>query len=331
MTEFDPDRQPPMRDAAVDSVTAEAVHWFAALREKPEDRDLQVRLASWLSRDARHAAAFDSIARHWQMAGGLLADAASQIDTLGATRRRAEMSRRNFGRLALAASVGAVAVGAGSIAVRSHLFADYRTAAGETGTFRLPDGSDLELSTASAASLAFDTTTRRVILHAGEAFLRVATDPAARPFVVAAAGGDVIALGTAFAVRVQAERARVIVTEHAVEVKAGGDVAQVRAGEQVDYDRNGIAAAAPADATGALAWRQGRLVFDAVPLGEVLATLDQWRHGRVLLLDDVLAQKPVTLIVDTQRTDAALAALTQVLPIELVSITPYLTLIMSAA
>src|SRR3546814_8615001 len=78
--------------------------------------------------------------------------------------------------------------------------------------------SDL-LSSDSRIVVALSRSERRIDLQRGEAFFHAARD-AGRPFVVAAAGHRVIAVGTRFAVRRDADGVRVVVTEGLVRLES---------------------------------------------------------------------------------------------------------------
>lgn len=138
------------------------------------------------------------------------------------------------------------------------------------------------------------------------------------------------ALGTAFSVACEASGARVAVTEHAVSVAAGGESRRVAAGNRIRYRGGSLGPVEPGEEAVELAWRQGRLVFFSAPFGDVVASLQRWRRGRILVMDEELARRPVTVIVDVLRSDAVLESLVRVLPVRLVNVGPFLTLIYPA-
>ena len=206
--------------------------------------------------------------------------------------------------------------------------ADFGTGAGERRTVDLPDGSAAELSTSTALSVAFDGDLRHAHLHRGEAFLHVVED--ARPFSIQAAGGRTTALEADVAVAMAAEGVRVAVQKRAAMVAVGRDRVVVEAGRRVRYDER-LGPVEAADLAVDLAWREGRLVFHAVPFGRVVAELDRWRPGRTIVMDEALARRLVTVIVDVRRSDAIVAALPRMLPVRLVTLSRYLTLVYPAA
>lgn len=56
---------------------------------------------------------------------------------------------------------------------------------------------------------------------------------------------------------------------------------------------------------------------------------NRWRSGRIVVMSNSLAQRPITLIVNLNRTDTIVAQLAEV-PIRIVAATPYLTLLFPA-
>ena len=95
----------------------------------------------------------------------------------------------------------------------------YVTAIGEQRRIELPDGSTIQLNTASQVQIDFDSATRTVHLESGQAHFEVAHNKT-RPFLVMAGDGRVRAVGTAFSVYVNKKNVEVIVTEGQVEVAA---------------------------------------------------------------------------------------------------------------
>jgi len=102
--------------------------------------------------------------------------------------------------------------------VTAHPGASYSTAVGSIKALPMKDGSTITLNTDSDIRVAMSDTERRVDLDKGEAFFEVAKD-LNRPFVVRVGAERVIAVGTKFSVRREAEDVRVIVTEGRVRVE----------------------------------------------------------------------------------------------------------------
>lgn len=165
--------------------------------------------------------------------------------------------------------------------------ADYHTAVGERQVITLADGSRITLNSASAVSVVFDEHERRVVLDAGEALFEAADE--ARPFVVESGAERVQGNAATFSVR---RDGRVLLAR-----------GQARVGEHE-------LALAP-DAEAQTAWRRGKLIFNGKPLGQVLAELERYRHGRIVLSDSRLAAMEVSGVFDLNEPEALLRSLEQ--------------------
>ncbi len=344
-----------MQEQHQDPLIEEALRWLVVLRDKAASDADRAAFERWLKADPRHEAAWERAKLVWMRVGKIgpafaaraAAEAAAHAAALAAARvsaavaspprlvatpsmrlgppPRAKMpGRRRF--LYAAAAVTAVAVPAGILLVRPGLFADHGTAVGERRTVSLEDGSTVELAGASSLSVDFAADLRRVVLHAGEAFFTVARD-ATRPFVVEAAAGRTQALGTAFDVKRQGDDVTVAVAEHGVAVSTADGKVVVQQGQQVRYGARRLGAAQDADLGQVEAWRRDRLIFQETPLGEVIADLERYRGGRIVVTDSRLRAIPVTAVFDTRQADAALDTIASALPIRLHRLTGLLVIL----
>lgn len=300
-------------------ISQQAAEWFALMMAGEPAAEDHARFRHWLEGDPACRRAYAEYERLWAGAGA--------VPNLAERLPQRRLARRTLIRGGLAAGLAALALGGGGAwMAREHVLADHRTGTGERRIVRLPDGSVAELSTMTSLSLHFGAGERRVMLHKGEVFFTVAADRA-RPFRVEAGGGTVTALGTAFQVTANGRDTRVVVTEHAVSVAAGGGEVRVEEGQEVRYDTAGLSVIETVDPALSLSWRQGQLAFMSVPLSEVLEAVERWIPGRIVLMDEALKARLVTVILDTSRGASMLDTLAQALPIRVISITPYLTLI----
>lgn len=151
----------------------------------------------------------------------------------------------------------------------------------------LPDGSLVELRDDAEITTTFTAAERRVQLLRGEAYFAVTKD-AARPFVVAASGAEVSAVGTSFSVGVGANAVDVVVTSGKVAVAArevsapatllvpGQTARVVLAAPQVEIET--LTAAQLGER---LAWRGPQIEFSGTPLAEAVALVNARRaaHG----------------------------------------------------
>ena len=312
-----------------DPLIEQALHWLVVLNDDAADEADREAFAAWLARGPSHEAAWARAQHVWSRAGAIEPAIRARRAGAGAlppsARDKPGWSRRRW--LGAAAATGLVAMAGGYALTRRDLFADYATGVGERRTVELGDGSAVELGSASSLSVSYTAQARALVLHAGEAFFTVAPD-ARRPFAVAARGGRTRALGTAFNVKHMPDAVLVTVAEHAVAVEAAtGAAVDVGAARQVRYGPDGLGPLSPADLGAALAWRRGRLVFHDSPLGEVVADLERYRSGRVLIVDKRIAALPVTAVIDVRQTDAMLDTIAATLPVRVRRLTNLLVLI----
>lgn len=303
-------------DAERERIAGEAAEWLVKVIDNRMSSPEESAFEAWLARDDNHRETFTNLERLWRGSSELPA-----IKARAPKRRR--LTRRDLGKAAIVAAAGA----AGWNYLADYLDKDYRTGTGERKSFNTPDGSKIDLAARSRLSINFTDTDRRVILHEGEAFFSVSRD--GRPFSVEAGGGVTTALGTSFGVRLRDQRARVIVVEHATRVSLGGAGVNVDSGYEIEY---GVALGQirQGDAREELSWREGRLVFNGAPLGEVVQALNLWRRGKILILDSSLAERPVTFIADVNRLETIDRDIERSMRVRAVQITPLLILLFRA-
>ncbi|MDP9835486.1 transmembrane sensor [Neorhizobium huautlense] len=296
-------------DDAGDGTAHKAATWFAHLLDPATPQSDYARFRDWLEADESHAEAYARIERLW-------GQAAAEPLRAGGTRRT---FLKTAGGVVLLAGIGA----AWTAGMRRP---DFSTGTGEIRTVSLPDGSTAQLSAGSAISIDFHGSTRSVVLHAGEAYFTVAPN-AGRPFIVEAGPLKATALGTAYSVAITPERLSVAVTEHDVRVEVDTQRLDLGEGDAVDYEKGRLGTVIREETEGRLGWRKRQLVFLARPLGEVVAELNRWRAGRLVVLDQALADRRVTAIIDVNDIARIDRTLEQGLPITLTHYTPLLTVV----
>lgn len=335
-----------MKNERRDPLIEEALRWLVVLNDPDVDDADRASFEAWLRTGPRHEEAWARAQAVWMRVGMVgpafgvrRSDAADVVSSASAplpvlspsaqsaprhTATRRQPSRR---RLLYAAAASIAVVPAAFVLSRSALFADHATSVGERRAFSLDDGSTVELAGATSISVDFSETVRRVVLHAGEAFFDVAKE-SARPFIVQAAEGSTEALGTAFDVKRFGGEVTVAVVEHSVAVAASGGRVVVREGQQVRYGtRQQLGRVADADLAQVEGWRHDRLVFHETPLGEVIADLERYRGGRIVVTDVRLSRIPVTAVFDARQADAALETIANSLAIRLRRYTGFLAVL----
>lgn len=293
-------------------ISRQAAEWFARLLDENAPQQDYHAFRDWLQADERHAPAYAEFDRLW-------AGAATAPALPPATPVSRRMALKTGGALAVAGL-------SGWGLYRFNLRADYQTGIGERRLVDLQDGSQVELSAASAIMLRYTASERRIILTDGEIYCRVAANRQ-RPFVVEAGPLTATAMGTQYSVARLGKNIGVAVTEHSVAVRASGHVVEVSAGEAVDLRDGTLSGLQKDDNTARLSWRNGPLVFISKPFGEVVATLNRWRPGRLMVADSALARQNVTIIINIRSPAEIDRALVQGLPVRIADYTPWLTLI----
>lgn len=301
----------PQPESEDDAIADAAALWLAE-RDEGFAPARAREFEAWQQADPRHRAAFAqmvaaaALLQRLPEARERLHDVAEDA---GAGRRAATAWRgwASFG----AAAALALAAWSWWPHAREAAPVPYATAAGGYESFRLEDGSILELNADSEAAVHFSAGERRVALRRGEAHFRVVRD-AARPFVVTAGGVQVRAVGTAFNVRLAGADVAVLVTEGKVQVDpaaglvaAGPDViapALLVARERTLVPAGGAAAAAAPlrvervseeGMRAALSWQERPLVFNATPLRDVVAQFNRHNLVQLKIGDPELAGRPV--------------------------------------
>ncbi len=192
---------------------------------------------------------------------------------------------------------------------------EYVTARGQRTELRLPDGTRVMLAPDSRLRVPadFDAAGREVALE-GQAYFAVIHDER-KPFQVRVGTAVVHDLGTEFVVRAYtgARTVQVVVAEGKVELRraaegpsSGGAV--LGRGESGRLDAAGGITTGRADLAAALAWTQGRLVFNETPLRDVIPELARWYDLDIRLADSALGHRRVTLSLGPESATAAVEA-----------------------
>jgi len=227
------------------------------------------------------------------------------------------LAQRPWWLSAAAALVLAVVTGSYFMAHRDQVD-EYQTRVGEQRRVVLADRSTMDMNTDTSLTVRFNDHKRRVDVRKGEAFLSVSHDKS-RPFEVYAAGGMVRAVGTQFGVQVDRGRVTVSVLEGAVvvvpeqQLPADGGVIAVpplTANMSVSYRAGGtLEPVQAADARRINAWREGKLVFESVPLLQAIAEFNRYTTHKVSLQSGELGQRPVSGVIKIGDVDSSASLL----------------------
>lgn len=297
-----------MTEAMQETLEEVAAGWLARRRSgtmtEQEAQDLEL----WLAADAGHREAFDHVDGLWRLSAGLRTD--PQIMGLRDAAMAAHPPRRRRWIAAGAAMAASVAVVAGGFdLVNPGAFGGpqqqvFSTGVGQTATVTLEDGSIVTLDTNTRLRARETSDSRLVRLDRGQAFFKVAKDPA-RPFSVTAGGRTITALGTAFNVRLDKGKVEVVLEEGRVKVSAApapllaprlgkAPEAEMTPGSRLVTAGGDQWRIAKVDVSEATSWRRGQLVFVRRPLSEVAAEINRYSERKIVIHDEALAHTPIT-------------------------------------
>ncbi|GAA0258142.1 Protein FecR [Methylorubrum aminovorans] len=306
-------------DDGDDPVERAAAAWVARLSSSDATEADRREFEAWRRADPAHAAAYAEMDALWRRLGQLPDPRPREGLPKGSPKRPPKTL----------ASLAALALFGGGLAyevglldrLRADLWSDVGTIAHAT----LPDGSGVALNTDTAIALQFTERERGIALLRGEASFDVVPDPN-RPFVVRGGGLSVRAVGTRFFLRADGALRPVGVAEGRVDVSGPSGRAVVSAGEEIRIGGGALQVTA-ADVERDLAWRDGRLIFAGQPLAAVLAELNRYRRGRIVLLDPRLGERRVTGAFDARNTDEALDVIAATMGARIRRLSPLLVLV----
>jgi transmembrane sensor len=297
---------------------------------------------AWRESDPRHHVAYERL----QSALGTLRHAVEHPQ-LRALRERAEvMTRRSAARrasirLSIAAGIAFTAMGIaalvgphpwrptlnGTESLPAALALDehtgdrtYVTGARERRTIALPDGSTATLNAATRLETHWLAHERRVRLLSGQVMFRVAKD-ATRAFIVTAGDRTVTALGTAFDVRLDADKVQVTLLEGRVAVRGLGRAAyQPRIELTPNQQLVAIDGEAPivnvVDVARSTGWAEGQVFFTDEALPAAVAEMNRYSAQEIVVGDSSLARYRINGMFRSGNQDGFVGAVTTYYPID---------------
>lgn len=307
----------------------QAARWWSLLHSGTATRADLEACKRWCAQSPAHAGAW----RAERAAMAALDPAAGQLaqrhpeyldPAQGSAWRRLWMPQHRSGRRAFLGAAVAASAGAW-LALRPPLglwpsiwdyTADYRTATGEQRAVALGPV-DVQMNTQTRINVRRDPAAPELELLGGEAEIHVAAGAAG--CTVVAGPGRVMAREARFNVRYTGPRIMVACLEGSVRLAMPLGL-ELQAGQQAVYDGSGEVRRSAADAEQVSAWRHGALNFVDAPLAEVVAEINRYRPGKVLLRNAALASRTVRMRVVLSEVDDAvdmLSALTRASKVEL--------------
>jgi transmembrane sensor len=301
-----------------------AAAWHERLHGEGVSEETHRAFAAWLAQAVNHRTAYESVEKTWAQVHSTARDPqilALRHETALRLTRRASAAIRPM-RWAAAALVlivlcGTAATLGGWIPLHapppgpgaSH----YATAIGERMAVTLTDGSQVTLDTQSELSVAFTSSERAVRLLRGQVYFKVAKDRE-RPFVVEVLNRRIVAVGTAFDVRIDGGQVRVSMVEGTVRV----DAATISAGDQLIAEMAVPDRVSVADPERFTSWLHGQIVFDNTRLADAVAELNRYSNTKIELADPKIAQLHLSGAFATGRPALFIEAVTAYFPVQVV-------------
>ena len=280
---------------------------------------------AWLGETERNRALYEQAASAWAVFDG--ADADPHIRSLRSAALQDEPERRHPWWVAVAASLALavttllgfhfLSTNGKPAATQIAAATSYHTGRGQRLEFALSDGTSVVLNTDSVLDVHYSAAQRLVRLERGQAFFEVAKNKA-RPFVVVAGPKRVIAVGTAFDVRVDPQRMRVLLVEGKVAVESHARDPHATKflipGQQLTTDAAGDTLSL-ADQN-ALLWREGLIEFDDVPLGVAVGEMNRYAPRPIVVADRRVADLRISGMFKLNQTDRFPQLVGEILPTE---------------
>jgi transmembrane sensor len=297
-----------------ESVSNEARNWAIRLRSGEVSQVDVEAFAHWRSENPAHRRALAEINAQWDLLRLAARNLAAKQDHVIAVSDIVSSSRGSTRRAWLSGAMASSIGGAAYLLARppldlwpslSELAADYRTDIGERRQVAFADQTSVEMNTRTSLAVSGTGAERQIELIAGE--IAVTTGPGLRPpsepFVVVAGPGRTTAIHARFDLRHGGQSIAVVCLDGEVRVECQGNVAMLKASQQVVYGTRGLNDIAVADGQVVEAWRRGLLVFDNKPLSQVIPEINRYRRGRIVLINEEIGRLSLDATFRLDRID----------------------------
>lgn len=329
-------------------IAQRAVEWFIVHRGEAAPRaEERAAFVAWLKASPEHVREYLAVAGFSRELGSavceldvpledLLQQASRETGAEIVAMANADISlsgkhRRNGYWLA-AAVVAAVCVALTTFTFlksegRAGLAKTYSTAHAEQGTWRLSDGTVMQLNSDSRVLARFSSTERHLEVVKGQAHFQVSRDPQRR-FRVTADEASIVALGTEFDVYRRGDATLVTVMEGKVAVTTRGqrgaprttvasapqdaDAARIEltAGQQASVDADSARLKrTQANLRASVAWLQREIAFEQQPLGEVAREFNRYSRAPIEIESAEIGSLKISGVFNAYDTESFIAFL----------------------
>ncbi len=299
--------------AGLDPVQREAFEWISRFMGGGMTSAEIEAMKAWYGQSRAHVAAYADARRVWNALGPV---ANARMRGNGDAEQAVRVARRP--PAILAAPVGRRALIGGALAASaayalmkppldlwpsySELLADYRTGVGEQRQVTLADTVSLDLNTKTSIAVRSQTADMTEIeLISGEAAFSTGAAPS--KLTVVAASGRIVATRSDFNLRCDGSKVSIACLSGSLAVLRDGGTMRLDAHQQVSYGDQGIGTVTAADPDHVTAWRHGQLIFEGTPVAQVVAEINRYRSGRIVLMNEDIGRRLLTARLPTTETD----------------------------
>jgi transmembrane sensor len=312
---------PVSTDIERDPTHLAAADWLVRLQSTDVSIEDTLAWQAWLNESPTNAQAFARIEEISQVLRDVPAPSAVSARQFARDRYDASVPIEDWDQPHVRRPWTAIAAAATFVILLTFLFwktppatNTFSTAIGENRTVALSDGSTIALAADTHITVTLSERERNIELTKGEALFMVAKD-AARPFKVHAGDATIVAVGTAFNVERDSDRAVVSVTEGRVVVEPVSHFLPVSvlqefkpklrsvhlvAGQQTTAGSAGIEEPTKMESP-ATDWQTGHLAFHLQPLRYVLEDVNRYAQKPIVLASDDVGALVITGTVEREN------------------------------
>ena len=296
-----------------DQLRREGAEWVHKLLSGSATRSDARALATWRGLSPAHEAAFSDALRLRRAVEDAAPvcrarQALAPAVRVSPARRAVAAPDRRWGiGGALAASAAGAAIFGLPVLAQAGV---YETGVGERRTLALAPGLSVEMNTRTRLSVREGPHGKQIDLQHGQAVVTAALG-AGSAVELQARDGRAIARQARFDVRADAAGVCVTCLAGEVEVRQAGARIVLASSQQVAYGQRGLGRTVAVDPAVVAAWQSGMLVFRNQPLGAVIAEVNRYRSGPIVITDAALARRPVDAVFYIDQMDSVVAQVQQ--------------------
>jgi transmembrane sensor len=301
--------EPPDHLPELDPLTQEAIDWVVRFRSGEPTTDDVEALKRWRSQSPAHEQAFRHAAKLWRGFKTVAEQSPKEPAALAGLQVLPWANRRVARRAFLGGAIAASA--AGYMVVRPpfglwpslhEMSADYRTAKGEQREVALGSEVSLTLNTLTSVAVRSTAEDPRIELISGEAAI-TAKAPSAKPLVVMAGDGRIVASQAQFNARCIDMAVSVICLAGSVVVECASQSARLQSNQQISYSTSGLGSSIAIDSLQATSWQSGLLIFHDRALSDVVEEINRYRPGRIVITNGGLSRRVVNATFHIDQLD----------------------------